>query len=266
MYDHYKALKIEKRGAILVVMLDNPPTNASYPGMHTELAEVFQVVNRDDATKVVLLTGAGEKAFSAGGDIKRMLERIETRDHASLLASLREGKEIIYSMLRLEKPLIARINGHAIGLGASLAVMSDFSYMIESANIGDTHVKVGLTAGDGGAFMWPMLIGFSKAKRYLMTGDLMTGKEAAEIGLITGTAATHAELDELCYGMADRLAKGATLAINSTKMAINLLLRRSLEGVMEAHLGAETATFLSKDHHAAAKAFANKEQPVFTGE
>ncbi|ATE66317.1 enoyl-CoA hydratase/isomerase family protein [Rhizorhabdus dicambivorans] len=265
MYDSFKSLKLDKRGKILTITLDNPPLNANEPGMHGELARIFHVINHDPDTAVVIITGAGEKAFSAGGDIKNMAARIERGEHEDWIRGNREAKEIIYSMLRLEKPLIARVNGHAMGLGASLAVMADFSYMVEHAQIADTHVKVGLAAGDGGAFMWPMLIGFTNARRYLLTGDAMTGAEAAQIGLITQAVADIPNLDRAVNEMADRLANGATLAINTTKAAINLLLRRMLDGVMEAHLGAETYTYLSKDHYEAVTAFRDKRVPIFTG-
>ncbi|WP_254296515.1 enoyl-CoA hydratase-related protein [Sphingomonas tagetis] len=266
MYSEYKALRLEQRGAVMIITLHNPPMNASFPAMHLELSHIFTTINRDPAVKVVVLTGAGEKAFSAGGDVKNMLRRLTTADHAAWLRGMREAKDIVYSILRLEKPLITRINGHAMGLGATLAVLGDFSYMIETAQIADTHVKVGLTAGDGGSMMWPLLMGFTKARQHLLTGDPLTGKEAAELGLITGSAANMHELDELCFGMAERLASGATLAINATKNSINLLLRRLLEGVIEAHLGAETLTYLSKDHLEAAKAFNEKRGPDFRGE
>lgn len=265
MYDHYKALKLEKRGRVMVVTLDNPPMNFMYARMHTELSQVFHALNADPEVAVVVLTGAGDKAFCAGGDIANMLRRIEEADHADWARTCREAREILRSLLNFEKPLISRINGHAMGLGANLAVMADFSYMIDSAYIADTHVKVGLSAGDGGSLMWPMLIGFNKAKQYLLTGDSMTGREAAALDLITAAAASIEELDELVYGMAERLEQGATLAINATKASINLLLRRLFEGVIEAHLGAETFTYLSEDHRSAAKAFCNKETPVFRG-
>lgn len=266
MYSEYTVLQLEKRGAVMVVQMHNPPMNASFPAMHQELSHIFQALNRDPDIKVVVLTGSGEKAFSAGGDVKDMLRRIKTTDHGAWLRGMREAKEIVYSILRMEKPLITRINGHAMGLGATLAVMGDFSYMIETAQIADNHVRVGLAAGDGGSMIWPLLIGFTKAKQHLLTGDPLSGKAAAELGLITGAAANVEALDKLVFGMADRLASGATGAINATKSSINLLLRRLLDGMAEAHLGAETLTFLSKDHLEAAEAFSQKRLPSFRGE
>lgn len=263
MYESYKELKIERRDRILVVTLDNPPMNTSTPVMHTELSRIFYDINHDPETAVVVLTGAGERAFSAGGDVNGMLDRIERADHTGWNRTMLEARHIVNGMLRLEKPLIGRINGHAMGLGATLTAFCDFSFMIASAKIADTHVKVGLTAGDGGALMWPLLIGFNKARHYLLTGDTLTGAQAAELGLVTEAVATIGELDEKVWSRAEALASGATLAINTTKMAINLLLRRLMEGMIETHLGFETMTAWEPDHREAANAFRDKREPNF---
>jgi enoyl-CoA hydratase len=266
MYESYQALKIERRGRVLWVTLDNPPMNAMTPAMHNELSRIFADINHDRETTVVVLSGGGAKAFSAGGDVNRMIQRIETADHAGWKQMADEAKNIVYGLLRLEKPLIGRINGHAMGLGATLAAFCDFTYMPAEARIADTHVKIGLTAGDGGALIWPLLIGFPLAKRYLMTGEALTGRRAAEIGLIAEAFDSLEDLDAKVEAMAEELATGATMAINTTKIAINLLLRNMLEGVVETHLGLETYTTLSKDHREAAYAFRDKRTPVFTGE
>lgn len=265
-YASYEALHIERHERVLTVTLDNPPMNAISRPMHTELARLFLDINRDPEVAVVVMTGAGTKAFSAGGDIQRMRTRIEEGAHNEWVGSIWEAKEIVYGLLRLERPLIARINGHAMGMGATFAVLSDFGFMLDSAKIADTHVRVGLSAGDGGALMWPLLIGFARARHYLMTGDAMTGKQAAEIGLIHDSAATIEALDAKVDALVNRLLASAPAAINGTKASINMLLRRMLEGVIEAHLGFETQTYLSKDHYRAAVAFTEKETPKFEGD
>jgi enoyl-CoA hydratase len=263
MYENIKGLKLERRGRVLVITIDNPPMNAMTPLMHTELSFIFGEINRDPDTAVVVLTGTG-KAFSAGGDINSMAAKAERKDTAAVLPGLIEAKDIIYGLLRLQKPLIGRINGHAMGLGSTLAVFCDISYMVETAKIADTHVKIGIVAGDGGALMWPLLMGFGRAKEYLLTGDVMTGKQAAELGLIN-YAVTAEELDERVYGMADRLAAGATVAINGTKTAVNMLLLRQFESLVENHLALELQSFHSEDHREAAVAFRDKREPKFTG-
>lgn len=264
-YDQYKALKVEQRGRVLVLTIDNPPSNANTPELHLDLTRILFDVNFDESVAAIVITGAGEKTFSAGGNIKNMVSRIENRDYQDWDRGNFEARTIISGLLRLEKPLIARINGHAMGLGATLAVFSDISYMMANAKIADTHVKVGLAAGDGGALMWPLLMGFNRAKRYLLTGDVLTGREAAELGLITEAVDTFEELDERAFGMAERLANGPSRAVSYTKMATNLVLRKILEGAIEAHLGFETYTFLTDDHREAANAFMDKRDPNFTG-
>jgi enoyl-CoA hydratase len=266
MYKDFAALnaKLDSRG-VLTLTMNNPPMNAMTRAMHEELSRIFEVVNHDPEVKAVVITGAGDKAFSAGGDIKAMAERRANHNYAEWLTGIAEARRIVYGMLRLERPLIARINGHAMGLGATLAVYADFSVMLERAKIADTHVKVGLTAGDGGALMWPLLMGFTRARQYLLTGDTMTGAMAAEYGLITRAVATTEELDAEVAAIAEGLTSGATQAINGTKRAINLVLRKLLEGVIEEHLGGETQSFLSEDHLEAAVAFRDKRAPMFTG-
>jgi enoyl-CoA hydratase len=263
MYENIRGLKLERRGRVLVISIDNPPMNAITPLMHTELSLIFSDINRDPDTAVVVLTGAG-KAFSAGGDINTMAARAEQKDTASMVPALMEAKEIIYGLLRLQKPLIGRINGHAMGLGATLAVFCDITYMVETAKIADTHVKVGIVAGDGGSLMWPLLMGFGRAKEYLLTGDTLTGKQAAELGLIN-YAVKAEELDERVYGMADRLAAGPSIAINGTKTAVNMLLLRHFESLVENHVALELQSFHSDDHREAAVAFRDKREPRFTG-
>ncbi len=265
IYASFKALKLERRDGVLLITLDNPPMNANTRQSHAELARIFEVINHDATTKVVVITGAGEKAFSAGGDIDAMLQRLEQGKHGEWNLGAQEGIHVVNGLLRLQKPLIARINGHAMGFGATVAAFADFSFMMAKSRIADTHVKIGLTAGDGGAAIWPLLIGFARAKRYLLTGDALTGREAEDLGLITQAVDSFEELDRLTWEMARRLERGATLAINSTKVAINQVMRRILEGVIETHMGLETSTYLSNDHREAVKAFHEKREPRFTG-
>ncbi len=262
MYDAYKGLKIERRGNVLWVILDNPPLNGMTPAMHTEISHVFRDINRDSQTRAVVLTGAGDRGFCAGGDINKMAEGLD--DHARWCASMPEAREIVLNILECEKPVIARINGHAIGLGASIALCCDLTIMVESAKIGDTHVKVGLVAGDGGSLLWPYLVGWMQAKRYLLTGDLLTGKEAAELGLVTFAVPAEA-LDNTVSHWADRFANGPTRAISLTKRSLNMAIRQQAQVFMDAQLGLETMSHLSQDHREAVTAFRDKREPGFTG-
>lgn len=264
MLDSYKALKLERRGGILVITMDNPPVNAMTEAMHGELTRIFHDINHDPETKVVVLTGGGEKAFSAGGNVNNMIRRVQNKELQSMADGLNEAKAILRGFLNLKKPIIGRINGHAMGLGATLAVWCDVTFMVKHGKIGDTHVKMGLAAGDGGAALWPLLVGISRAKELLMTGEVMNGERAAKIGLITH-AVEAADLDARVYGLAEQLASGASIAINATKTAVNLLLRHQLDALLDAHTGLEFESFGSEDHREAVFAFREKRTPKFTG-
>lgn len=261
MYDHYKALKFSRRGKVLTVTMDNPPVNSASFDLHDELSYVFYDIARDPECSVVVLTGEG-RAFSAGGDIKVMNENIDDAMHHS--SFFRRGPFIVHGLLGLDKIVIARINGHAMGFGATIALLSDLTIAANNAKIGDPHVLVGISAGDGGAFIWPQHIGFAQAKWFLLTGDHIEAPRAAEIGLINKSVPLE-QLDETVYELADRLADGPTQALNATKRSINMLLRRQVEGVIEAHLGLEMLTVFTSDHKAAVQAFLSKEKPKFEG-
>lgn len=261
MYENYKALKFERRGKVLTVTMDNPPLNAAAPVLHNELSYVFYDIARDTEAAVVVLTGAG-RAFSAGGDIKQMAANFT--DGYWQTSQFSRGPFIVHGLLSLDKVVIARINGHAMGLGATLALLCDLTIASEAAKIADPHVLMGISAGDGGSFIWPQHIGFARAKWFLLTGDPISAAEAVQMGLIN-QAVPFDKLDEATDSLADRLARGPTLALNATKRSINMALRKQAEGVIEAHLGMEMWTVFSNDHKTAVQAFLSKQQPVFEG-
>jgi enoyl-CoA hydratase len=222
---------------------------------------VFRDVAADTEADVIVLTGAGD-AFSAGGDIVAMQDKIA--DRSKWVDTVNEAREIFYGMLELEKPLIARVNGAAVGLGATLAVYCDVVIAADTAVFGDPHVKVGLVAGDGGALMWPLLVGFQRAKEYLLTGDNLPAAEAERIGLINH-AVPLASLDEKVYGLAERMAKGPRQAVGWTKKAINHTLKQLALSTFEFGISLETQSQLTRDHEEAVKAFVEKRKPRFTG-
>jgi len=263
MYVGYETLAISRAGRVLTVMLNRPEVrNATNALMHQELVRVFGEIRTDAETNVVILTGAGDKAFSAGGDIETM--RKSFVDQARWAESMGEARAILEGVIALEQPVIARVNGDAYGLGATLALFCDIIIAVEDARFADPHVKIGLVAGDGGSIIWPLLAGSAKAKRYLLTGDPIGAVEAAEIGLIS-EATPREKLDECVNALAARLADGATVAIRGTKKAVNMALRQQFETMIEGHLGLETLSHLSTDHLEAIEAFAERRPPKFQG-
>jgi enoyl-CoA hydratase len=258
-YEDYNELAIEIRGRALWVTMNGPPLNPVTSGMQAELARLFWEINGDTDTTVVVLTGAGS-GFSAGGDLKDMRDRrADTRYHAQMLAN---GARIVHGLLGLNKPIVARINGHAIGLGATLALLCDITIASNEAKIGDPHVRVGLAAGDGGALIWPQLIGFARAKEYLLTGKPLTAPQAAQIGLINYAVPAN-ELDAKVAEFVEYFSTGPTQAIVATKRAINQFLQQYAATAVEAHLGIEARTILSDEHDEAVNAALEKRNPVY---
>lgn len=258
VFARYRHIRHERRGRILTLSLNRPEAlNAVNGALHRELCELFFDAANDPHSDVVVLTGEG-KAFSAGGDIPWMQQAIDE----GFEMTVREAKRIISSLLDLEKPIIARLNGHATGFGATLALFCDVIIAVETAKIGDPHVQVGFTAGDGAAVIWPQLIGHARAKEYLMTGNLMTAAEAERIGLINHAVPADA-LDDKVYGLATQLCEGSQLAIRTSKMAVNISLKQLAASIMDASLAFESLTNASRDHQEAVTAFGEKRKPVF---
>lgn len=160
-YDRYKNLLIEQNGGILTITINRPETrNAINEGLHAEFSTIFADADDDDSVNVIVLSGSGG-AFCAGGDLNWLL-----RLHGDPVATskgIRKDRRIQNTLLDLEKPIIAKVDGPAVGLGCSLALYCDFVYASERSLFADPHVSIGLVAGDGGAVMWPQLIGYARA-------------------------------------------------------------------------------------------------------
>ena len=262
MYEGYEMLKVVREGRIVTVSFNRPQVkNATNPQMHQELVRVFPEIGRDPEAHVVVLTGEGD-AFSAGGDIDTLRKSLD--DQARWIESMMEARDILFGVIDLDRPVIAKVNGHAIGLGSTLALVCDIIIAKDTAKIIDPHVKIGLVAGDGGSVIWPALVGYARAKKYLLTGDPITGAEAAAIGLVT-EAVPADQLDARVDEIARSLANGAAVAIRLTKRAINMSLRQQMDALIEAHLGYETMSHLSVDHREAVTAFLERRDPAFTG-
>ena len=226
-YSNYKDIAVERRGRVLRLTLNRPDSlNAITPAMHGELATIFADVRKDDEADVVTLTGAG-RGFCAGADLKHPIPDKETAERIFV-----EAREILLNILELDKPLISGVNGPAAGLGATLAVFADIVIASDRARIGDTHVKVGLPAGDGGAVIWPILVGANKAKELLMTGEVIDAQEALRIGLVNHVV-PHEKLDEAVMEMANKLVAGNTMAIRFTKKAVNQYVKWMMNQVFD---------------------------------
>ena len=172
----YETIQISKDNGIAVLTLNRPERlNAVNPVMHSELATIFGAVESDPDVNVAVLTGAG-RGFCSGGDFGPGRDAQAPRKTG--LTMMQEARRIVDGILDLEKPIIAAVNGAAVGLGATIALFCDVVIAARNARFGDTHVNMGITAGDGGAVIWPLLIGINRAKQLFMTGDLSNADAA----------------------------------------------------------------------------------------
>jgi enoyl-CoA hydratase len=259
----YETLKFTRAGRVLTITINLPDRlNVVTERLHNEMASVFYEAADDKESDVIILTGAGN-VFCAGGDLN-WLDAELNEGVMPFVVEARTMKRIVHGLLDCPKPVIARVNGDAMGFGASIALLCDVVIAVESARFADPHVKVGLSAGDGGALIWPQLIGYAKAKHYLMTGEPIGAVEAERIGLIT-FAKPAAELDAFVEKYAERLARGAQTAIRYTKITTNIGLRNLLTSVFEAGVAYEGLCKHTADYREGVSAFLEKRRPNFTG-
>jgi enoyl-CoA hydratase len=258
----YHALHFDRVGDVLRVTIGHPTSDLNTVDalLHGELARLFRDLKREHAARAVLLIGRG-RAFSAGGDFRWF----PTLDDVAKLDDLRrDAKQMIWDLLDVELPIVAALNGPAVGLGASLALLCDVIFMAETATIADPHVRVGIVAGDGGTAIWPLVLGPARAKQFLLTGDPVTAAEALAMGLVNRVVAPAA-LEAEALAFAARLAAGAPLAVRYTKQAVNNLVKDALNTAFDTATALEIVTFQSEDHREALAALREKRPPVFKG-
>lgn len=266
LYGHFEALDVQQDGRLLRVTLNRPDSRNAIGGvLQEELMSIWPIIRRDESVGAVLLTGAG-KSFSAGGDIKGMAERSANPSNGAQLIGglMQKVKLLLASMLDVEQPIVCAVQGHAMGLGATLALCSDVTIAADDAVIADSHVAIGLVAGDGGTLIWPLLLPINKAKYYLMTGERITGTKAADLGMILESVPAD-QLVSRAEEIAQQLANGPTLAIRWTKYAINQILRERVHSLLDISVLLEGATYLSDDHRNSTAAFVDKRPATYTG-
>ncbi|HJO25123.1 MAG: enoyl-CoA hydratase-related protein [Myxococcota bacterium] len=262
MTDDYRALDFEHLGDVLRITIDHGDDglNAVDGVLHEEFSRLFRELKRENRARAIVLTGRG-RTFSAGGSFDWFPS---LQDPAALEHLRRDAKQMIWDLLDVEIPIVAAVNGPAVGLGASLVLLCDVIYMADSASIADPHVRVGIVAGDGGTAIWPMAVGPARAKEYLLTGDAVSAAEAERLGLVNRVVPADA-LQEEALAFANRLAAGAPLAIRYTKQAVNKLVKDSLNVAFDTATALELVTFRSEDHREALAAIKEKRRPKFSG-
>jgi enoyl-CoA hydratase len=259
-FDRYTRLKIEERDhGVMLITLSNPgKLNATDAAMHAELATIFADVHASPEVRAVVVTGEG-KAFSAGGDLEWISGQVG--NHQRTMSAMREGGDIVRTMIECDTPVIAAINGVAVGAGLAVALLSDISIIDQDTRFTDGHIRIGVVAGDHAVAIWPLLCGMAKAKYYLLTSDFITGREAERIGLVSKALPADDVLPE-ALAVAERLARGPREAITLTKRALNHWLRQALPN-FEASLAYEMLSFLGAEAAEGITALREKRPPEF---
>jgi len=259
----YEWIRIAKSDdGIATLTLNNPRRkNALSRPMHRELERIWDEIDQDDDIRVSILTGEGE-AFCAGTDLS--VQDADNQAGRKGRPPTRSARRLFWSMLDAEKPVIAKVRGPAYGVGVNIALACDMVIAAEGARFCDSHVRMGIAPGDGGVAFFPLLLGFHRAKEYLMLGEPIEARKAAEIGLINYCVAPD-ELDAFVDSFARRLAAGPPLAISYGKMSVNLLLKQITAGAFETSLAYDQLTLFTDDHKEGARAFLEKRAPTFKG-
>jgi len=223
MYDMPPEIDVQADGPLRIITLNRPGAlNAVNDPLHTGLARLWPRLSEDHDARAAVLTGAG-RAFSAGGDFGYLEEL--SRDAALRAKTIAHGRDLVLGMARCRVPVVAAVNGPAVGLGCSLVALSDVVYMAETAYLADPHVQIGLVAADGGPLTWPLHTSLLLAKEYALTGARISAPRAAEMGL-----ANHVVADPLSEALAcaKRIAGLPRQAVESTKRLLNLHLERAV--------------------------------------
>jgi enoyl-CoA hydratase len=248
-YDDFAPeLLVEARGPVRLLTLNRPEAlNATNLALHDAITSVWDVLAADAEARAVVLTGAG-RAFCAGGDlhhIRDMQADPELRRH-----DMEQAAVLVRAMLGCELPIVGAVNGAAVGLGATLAALCDVVLIAERGYLCDPHVSIGLTAGDGGAALWPLYVGLHRAKEFLLTGEKIPAALAVDLGLANRVVADDAVLAD-AVSLAERLAAQPRQAVASTKRTMHLHLADAIGDILDAALAEEFKTFDDDEHRAA---------------
>jgi len=249
-YSRYQHLKVEVDNGVALVTLNRPEAlNATNNVLHRELTEIWPDIDRDPDVRVAVVTGAGDRAFSAGGDIDDLDERAQMpaeQRFEAIVALMKEAEQLVYTIVNCDKVIVSAINGTAVGAGLAVALMADISIIAEDARLTDGHLRLGVAAGDHAAMIWPLLCGMAKAKYYLLTSDFIDGREAERIGLVSKCVPKEQVLPE-AMAIARRLADGPQPALRFTKRALNQWLRLGGLASFDYSLALEMLGFFGQD-------------------
>jgi 2-(1,2-epoxy-1,2-dihydrophenyl)acetyl-CoA isomerase len=262
----YQDIIYKCENGIATMTLNQPDKmNALSPGMRDSMYRVVENVSRDKTVRVLIITGAG-RAFCSGADVKSLAEsssRPASQERPSEAVSRYVSLHVL--MQKCEKPIIAAVNGIAVGAGLDLAMACDIRIASDQARFAELYIRRGLLPAEGGTYLLPRLVGIDKACQLIWTGDMIDAKEAKQIGLVT-MVVPHDELEIATRELAEKLAKAAPLVIQRSKRAIYEGLDMDLESTMKYIQPLMREIQQSEDYKEGTRAFLEKREPVFRGE
>lgn len=259
----YEFLDVAVADGIATVTMNRPDVlNGLHPPSHAEMERVWDELGENADVRVAILTGAG-RAFNAGGDLKDLRQRLAVNPTGGSGISAASGRRIVYNLLSFEKPLIAAVNGHAIGLGATLALLCDVVVVSNKALIGDPHINIGIVPGDGGLAVWTMLAGPNRAKEFMMLGTMASADDALRLGLVNQVVEPD-QVMATARNIAVRLTRGPQVALRGTKVSINNWIKAQFSSLFEVSLAAELQSMAHPDFAEGIAAAIEKRPPNFT--
>jgi enoyl-CoA hydratase len=256
----FENVLIEKRGRIAIITVNRPDKlNALNIATRNEILAAFDQLERDEEVRVVVITGAGEKAFIAGADINEFAGMTAVKQRAVM-----KGRRAFDAVEDFPKPVIAMINGFALGGGCELALACDIRVASSKAKLGQPEIKLGIIPGGGGTQRLARLIGEGRAMELCLTGDMITAEEAERFGLVNHVYPPE-ELEARTLELANKIAEMSPIALAMAKQSVKNAARLDLRAGVDAEVDLFALCFSSQDKEEGVRAFLEKRKPDFKG-
>lgn len=261
-------IEVTVQDGVATLIIDRPDRmNAYTPEMAGDIIQAIETLEKTDSVRAAVLTGAGSDAFCAGFDIQAYIDMSDGDNvtEGAMVASTRKTQRVVKTLRSVQLPIVAAVNGYALGGGMDIALACDIRVAHEAAEFSQAYVNVGLVP-DAGAYLLPRLIGEARAKRLIATGEHVSARDAMEMGFVaevveggsTGTV-------EAARRLASDIADGPTVAVGIAKQLVNESFDVSLETALDHAIEGERVCFGTEDHHEAIDAFKEDRAPSFTG-
>jgi enoyl-CoA hydratase len=257
---NYETILVEKRGAVAVLTINRPDKlNALNAQVHAEGVAALEELRKDDAVRVLVITGAGEKSFIAGADISEFAGKTPFEQRSGF-----NERTLFNSLDSFPKPVIAMINGFALGGGCELALACDIRLASEKARLGQPEINLGIIPGGGGTQRLTRLVGEGKSMELILSGDMIDAQTAYNLGLVNHVYAPE-ELEAKTFELANKIAEKSPIALQMAKEAVKLASRSNLDEGLRREVDLFAVCFSTEDKEEGVAAFLEKRKPVFKG-